>query len=369
MSSEVVIKVKHLNKCFEIYDSPRKRLLQMLFRGRRRYFKEFWALKDISFEVRKGEVVGIVGRNGSGKSTLLQLLCGTLYPTSGEIEVTGRVAALLELGSGFNHDFTGRENIFTYGALLGLKKKRDSESAPGTSILLVTHSSEQIIQHCTRAILLDGGVKVLEDEPRIVINRYMDLLFGRHRKIVNTETTSVTENIPDSCSKIDDQNLDLSTNVFSTRPGYNKSEYRWGDGSAEILDFVLRSTQLYPAIVDSGDVIQVHFSVKFHSNIERPIFGINVRTKEGVMVCGTNSELQRVHDFETRGQRGSVSVARFRFEAKLTMGDYFISLGVASHNGFEVVPHDRRYDSIHFTVGETKSFYGLADLNMELMID
>jgi len=117
---DIAIRVSSLSKCYHIYDKPADRLKQTLLRGRRQYYREFWALKDVSFEVRRGEAVGIIGRNGSGKSTLLQLITGTIRPTTGEIEANGRIAALLELGSGFNPDFTGRENVYLNGALLGL---------------------------------------------------------------------------------------------------------------------------------------------------------------------------------------------------------------------------------------------------------
>ena len=125
---EFAIRVERLSKRYEIYDAPRDRLKQSIFtRGRRLlglspklYFREFWALRDISFDVRKGETIGIIGRNGAGKSTLLQVICGTVNPTSGTVETKGRVAALLELGAGFNPEFTGRENVFLNGSLLGL---------------------------------------------------------------------------------------------------------------------------------------------------------------------------------------------------------------------------------------------------------
>lgn len=122
MSSEPVISVQGLSKCYNIYDHPRDRLLQMLCRGRRQYFREFWALHNVSFDIPKGQTVGIIGRNGSGKSTLLQLICGTLHPTEGSIVTRGRIAALLELGSGFNPEFTGRENVFLNAALFGLSR-------------------------------------------------------------------------------------------------------------------------------------------------------------------------------------------------------------------------------------------------------
>lgn len=122
MSSEIAIRAQGLSKHYHIYDQPHHRLLQMLFRGRRNFHKTFQALENVSFEIRRGETVGIIGRNGAGKSTLLQLLCGTLTPSSGEIEVQGRVAALLELGAGFNPEFTGRDNVYLNASILGLSR-------------------------------------------------------------------------------------------------------------------------------------------------------------------------------------------------------------------------------------------------------
>jgi len=122
-TADSAIKVENLSKCYYIYDKPRDRLMQMLARGRKQYFREFWALKDVTFEIKKGETVGIIGRNGSGKSTLLQLICGTLNPTSGSIQTNGRIAALLELGSGFNPEFTGRENVYMNASVLGLSNE------------------------------------------------------------------------------------------------------------------------------------------------------------------------------------------------------------------------------------------------------
>ncbi|MBS4095586.1 MAG: ABC transporter ATP-binding protein [Sulfuricella sp.] len=122
MSCEPVIRARNLGKCYQIYAQPQDRLKQFLWRGKRQYFREFWALHDVNFEIMPGEVVGIIGRNGSGKSTLLQLVCGTLTPTTGEVEVKGRIAALLELGAGFNPEFTGRENVFLSAAVLGLSE-------------------------------------------------------------------------------------------------------------------------------------------------------------------------------------------------------------------------------------------------------
>lgn len=126
-SEATAIRVEDLGKQYSLFARPRDRLLQMLFRGRRQYFRMLDAVRNVSFSVQKGEVVGIVGHNGSGKSTLLQMICGTLTPTSGQIEVEGRISALLELGAGFNPEFTGRENIFLNAALLGMSRQHIEE--------------------------------------------------------------------------------------------------------------------------------------------------------------------------------------------------------------------------------------------------
>src|ERR1700754_4595403 len=125
MSSDISIRASHVGKVFPVYAKPHHRLMQMLSpsSAKHRWYREFTALRDVSFEVKKGETVGIVGRNGSGKSTLLQIICGTLSPTQGELQVHGRIAALLELGAGFNPDFTGRENVYLNGTVLGLSRQ------------------------------------------------------------------------------------------------------------------------------------------------------------------------------------------------------------------------------------------------------
>ena len=130
-SNDVAIRVTNLSKRYEIYETPRDRLKQFVLprlqslvrRPGKQYFREFWALQDVSFEIKKGRTVGIVGRNGSGKSTLLQMICGTLNPTSGSIQTSGRIAALLELGTGFNPEFTGRENVYMNASVLGLRNE------------------------------------------------------------------------------------------------------------------------------------------------------------------------------------------------------------------------------------------------------
>jgi len=125
--SEIAITVRNLGKRYRVYDSPRDKLKEILLFGRRVYHRPFWALKDISFQMRKGQTLGIVGRNGAGKSTLLQILCGTVYPSEGVAEIRGRVSALLELGTGFNPEFTGKENVYMNASILGLSRDEIDE--------------------------------------------------------------------------------------------------------------------------------------------------------------------------------------------------------------------------------------------------
>ena len=120
MSSDWVIQAKDLGKAYQIFKKPEDRLKQMLWRGHRQFFDEFWALQSVDLDVARGETIGVIGRNGSGKSTFLQLVCGTLMPTCGHLTVNGRVAGLLELGAGFNPEFTGKENVYLAASILGL---------------------------------------------------------------------------------------------------------------------------------------------------------------------------------------------------------------------------------------------------------
>lgn len=430
MSDDIAIKVENLSKCYQIYDRPHDRLLQMLTRGRKKYYREFWALKDVSFEVKKGETVGIIGRNGSGKSTLLQMICGTLSPTLGRIQTNGRIAALLELGSGFNPEFTGRENVFMNAAVLGLSQQEiyakfdaiaafsdigefidqpvktyssgmvvrlafavQSQIDPdilivdealsvgdakfqtkcferlrqlkenGTSILLVTHSSEQIVTHCNNAILLNNGIQLEAGEPRRVVNRYMDLLFGKEKGPVSASPERQEASAPVNT----EYQLSTLEDAFAKRHGYNPHEYRWGDGAATILDFYLSSDgESYPSAVKSGQQITLALSVKFHKDFYRPILGITIKTKEGITVYGVNSETLEIDNFQELGRDGSVIQVNAQFICRLASGDYFISLGVASKHGEEVIPHDRRYDSIHLQVRPDNRFFGLANLEIKM---
>jgi lipopolysaccharide transport system ATP-binding protein len=360
------------------------------------------------------------------------MICGTLNPTSGRIQTHGRIAALLELGSGFNPEFTGRDNVYMNAAVLGLSRDEvdarfddiaafadigefidqpvktyssgmvvrlafavQSQIDPailvvdealsvgdakfqakcferlrqlkenGTSILLVTHSSEQIVTHCSSAILLNQGLQFEAGEPRHIVNRYMDLLFGKEKEKISGKAEQVSP-MPREIA-LDSYQLSWQEDDFAQRKGYNPHEYRWGDGSVTILDFYLAADEVpYPLAVGTGQRLTLATSIKFHKHVYRPILGITIKTKEGVTVYGVNSETVECADFTKLGQQESVIQAEAVFICRLAPGDYFISLGIATKHGDDVTPHDRRYDSIHLQVHPNNTFFGLANLELNL---
>lgn len=208
MSSDVSVRIEHLSKCYQIYDSPRDRLKQFLLprlqsltgRKLRHYFREFWALKDVSLEIRKGETVGIIGRNGSGKSTLLQMICGTLNPSFGEVKTNGRIAALLELGSGFNPEFTGRENVYLNAAILGLSQDeidaRFDEIAAFADIgdfleqPVKTYSSGMVVRLAFAVqAMIDPDILVVDEALAVGDEFFQRKCFSRIETLRNTGTT------------------------------------------------------------------------------------------------------------------------------------------------------------------------------------
>ena len=455
MCSDIAIRVENLSKCYQIYNKPSDRLKQFLYPSIKRvvgkpvhnYYQDFWALNNINFVIPKGETVGVIGKNGSGKSTLLQIICGTLTPTSGLVNTQGRIGALLELGSGFNPEFTGRENVYLNASVLGLKKDEieaklddilsfadigafidqpvkkyssgmsvrlafavQAQIEPdilivdealavgdarfqakcfsrlqklkegGTSILLVTHSSEQIVQHCSYALLLNNGQQVAEGNPKLVVNQYHDILFGKTAATLSVDANKkvakevqVKDVLHNNKTNTPTALYALSTkeDIYHTHPGYNEHEYRWGDAKAKIIDYVLSANgQDYPASVTSGSVINCAVNIAFYENIFRPILGVTIKTKQGQVVYGSNTEISdsiAALDFQNVGTAGTTVQVNINLDMNLYSGDYFISFGIASQQENGPEPHDRRFDSVHLVVEATPTFFGVTNLHAQFI--
>ncbi len=427
--TDIAIKVSNLFKVYRLYQSPKYRLLEAISFNRKKYHEDFYALHDINFEVRRGETVGIVGINGSGKSTLLKIITGVLTPSKGEVIVNGSISSLLELGTGFNPELSGFENIFFFGLING-KQRSEVESnldeiinfadigqfiyqpiksyssgmfvrlafacainiypeiliidealsvgdakfqakcfaklnemkKSGTTILFVSHSTEQIIIHCERAILLNYGKIIEIGEPRKIINVYLDLLFDKNKNSSQEDTLIKNNYNPNEVEKLEDLNLS-----FELRPFYNSSEHRWGDKAANISDFIFYQGGVkFPTTIKNNQKVYLKFKIEFIRDVQSPIFGLAVKTKEGITIYNTNSVLQNTIP-EVLAKSGEIWIIEVQIHLNLSGGDFFISVGIASKSeSGEVIPHDRRYDSIHLEMDIVNSFTGLVDLKAKI---
>ncbi|MBI5429906.1 MAG: ABC transporter ATP-binding protein [Nitrosomonadales bacterium] len=274
MSNDIAIRVQNLSKCYQIYNAPHDRLKQFVVPRLQRmagqtpgqYFREFWALKDISFEIKKGESVGIVGRNGSGKSTLLQLICGTLTPTDGSVETNGRIAALLELGSGFNPEFTGRENVYMNAAVLGLSRETVDERFDDIAAFadigefieqpVKTYSSGMAVRlaFAVQAVI-DPDIFVVDEALAVGDEKFQRKCFARLEQLKSRGTSILfVSHSPASIIELCDKTLLLDHGtrlMYSSAPkairAYQKLIYASVDEQKRLI-------QEYRAADQSGDV-------------------------------------------------------------------------------------------------------------------
>ena len=401
------LRVESISKQYRIYNRPSDRLKETVTRGRWKAHREFWALKDITFEVEPGTTTGIIGPNGSGKSTLLQIITGTLEPTHGRVTLEGRVAALLELGAGFNAEFTGIENIFMNASLLGLSKAETEALLPEIASFaeigdfiyqpLKTYSSgmyvrlafavaiavapqilivdealsvgDAVFQHrCTRRIkeMQENGTTILfvSHDPgaiRALCSRAILLNHGRmeadgppadvlarYQKVIMAQEAAYAHaELVREKPQPDEE---------SSAPQFT---YRHGNGSAEILKVeLLNASHEQAAIVESGQPVQLRMQVVFNEELLDPVYGFIIRNRHGIHLYGTNTRVQGIRGgFSKRGARVETT---FSFNCWLAPDLYSISIAVHSP---EAVSFDWLDGALFFRVISAIPIEGVANLN------
>ena len=401
----LALRVENVSKQYRIYDRPSDRLTESLSRGRLRRHREFWALQDISFEIEAGTTVGIIGQNGCGKSTLLQIISGTLTPTHGQVWSEGRIAALLELGAGFDPEFTGVENVFMNASLMGFSRRETAQLFPNIErfaeigqfihqpvktyssgmyvrlafamaasvepdILVIDEAlavGDAVFQHrCLRRIkeLHDRGCTVLfvsHDtaavralcDRAILLNAGRMIADGNPADVLNDYQRIVMER---------QEAYDAGTprtatdHEVQTRVQYT---YRHGDGSATIINTDLcDAAERRVQIVETGGPLSAIVTIRFEKAVDDPVIGFLIRNRHGIHAYGTNTKEQQIRLGTIR--RGELVTIKFEFRCWLGIDDYSVSFAVHSAEG---QAYDWLDGALFFQVVSGTKTEGIANLN------
>jgi ABC-type polysaccharide/polyol phosphate transport system ATPase subunit len=390
MSFEFAIEVKNLGKCFQIYEKPADRLKQMLLRGRGRYYREFWALKDISFKVKKGETVGIIGLNGAGKSTLLQIISGTMTPTEGSYKTNGRISALLELGAGFNPEFSGIENIKISGRLYGLSEKEIEGKI--NSIIefsgIGDHVKDEVKTYSSGMFVRLAFSVVAHLEPKVLIvdealsvgdfifqqkcARFMKENLAETTKLLVSHDLSAISNLADRVIVLNQGRLEfigdtqqglalyqkiaratevirndvqLESMQIQNTSDTEKVDEEWfeitessqsGTGRIEIQKIRWSASgQRLLKTIKKNDELLLEFCILAKSIIEAPIIGYQIQDRFGNAVFGENT-LSSSFEVEPMGIGIHKATIKFRWP-QIAPGEYGVTVGVG--NGYGSTAH------------------------------
>jgi lipopolysaccharide transport system ATP-binding protein len=411
MASETIISARHVAKCYHVYDRPADRLKQSVLRWHKPFFREFWAVRDITFDVRRGETLGLIGRNGSGKSTLLQLVAGTLAPTTGDLEVKGRIAALLELGSGFDPEFTGRENVFLNAAILGLNQ--DDIAARFDDIVafadigdfldrpVKTYSTGMVLRlafavsiHVDADILIidealavgDAGFqfKCIERLMRLTQSGTTLLLVSHDMTLVKTFCRRVLY-LKEGQERAFGSAEDMAELYFldtwqaqhdfhPTQPAVTlKRSLRGPDGMAfgtdqgRIVSATFGVTQAHHAVVRSGDRVEVEVELEVSSTVRRPHLSVTLQDSRFLIIGGRAFAVAA----DGTGNDG-LHFARVRcaFQANLGAGSFFLSLRLEERQSDRLfLPIDKQVGLLRLEVipSGPETFFGAVDLGLRLV--
>lgn len=425
MDESISISVKNLGKRYKMYRSPIERARELISFNRVKRHEEFWALRDVSFDVPRGTTFGIVGQNGSGKSTLLQIISGILRPTEGSVQVSGRISALLELGAGFHNEFTGRENVYLQGTLMGITRRQMDNHIPKIEEFadignfidqpVKTYSSGMYVRLAfATAINVDPDILIVDEvlavgddmfkrrcyrkieefqeqgktilyvshsldsvtsicTNAILLDRGCMVEEGTPKAISNLYSKLLVEREEEYLKWISENTNDgpLAYNDGRTRQINNDSdsEYRYGAGGAELLDVSILNQQGEEVrILKHGEDFTVRIKILFKHSMKDPMVGFRIRTLNGIDIYGTNTLLS---DTPTGNiEAGSEILFEFRQKMRLNPGSFTLTSGVAEVISNQMVFHDRRMDIISFRVaGESVKSGGLIDMDSTVRIE
>lgn len=420
--NEVAIKVDDVSKVYKLYNKPSERLFDALGLARKGKFKDHRALNHVSFEVKKGETVGIIGTNGSGKSTILKIITGVLSPTEGNVAVAGRISALLELGAGFNMEYTGIENVYLNGMMMGFS--REEMDARLDEILRFADIGDFVNQPCKTyssgmfvrlafavAINIDPEILIVDEALSVgdvffqakCYKKFEDfkaqgktIIFVSHdissvakycdRVILLNKGEKLSEGNPkDTINLYKKVLLNQSQNIASgqvlTEDGAQSADNLWksnyelnpdvneyGTGEAQIVDFaIVDEYGSYTNCIQKGTSFEIKSKVLFESDVQDPIFTYTFKTVQGTAVTGTNTMYEKVS--VGLAKAGEVYVATFKQNMDLQGGEYLLSISCTGYVGGEFRAYHRLYDVCGVTVISDKNTVGFYDMNSEVTVE
>lgn len=429
-NSACAIQVKDVTKIYKLYDKPIDRLKESLHPGHKEYHKKFYALDKISFDVKKGETVGIIGTNGSGKSTILKIITGVLTPTTGEVKVDGTISALLELGAGFNMDYTGIENIYMNGTMMGFSKKEMDEKLQDIldfadigdfvhqpvktyssgmfvrlafalainvepEILIVDEAlsvgdvffqakcyrrMEEIRKRGTTILMVthDMGSIIKYCDKVVLLNRGSFVAEGApghmvdlYKKILAGQMDSLEEELQTEMNDFSgdgaQQKARQYEGLMKDKITINANRTEYGDGRAEIFDLGLFDGRgNLTNLLLKGEMFTIKERIRFNAPIEAPIFTYTIKDKKGTDLTGTNTMFEGADVKPVKN--GDVYDVEFTQKMTLQGGEYLLSMSCTGfENGQHVVYH-RLYDVANITVISNKNTVGVYDMESEVSV-
>jgi lipopolysaccharide transport system ATP-binding protein len=391
-----VVLVQNVSKLYRLYQRPADRIREILPFFSNQLHTDFWALQDISFQLERGEFLGLVGPNGCGKSTLLQIVCGILPPTNGRVVTQGRIAALLELGAGFNPEFTGRENVFLNGEIMGLSRVEIERAFPSIEAFadigkfinrpVKEYSSGMYVRLAfSTAIHVDPDILIVDEALAVgdavfanrcvrkfeeLKQRGVTVLFVSHdlglvKQLANRAMLLLGGRIEAQGSPRDVINRYIGLVLEkqkSDAPRETKGSFRHGDGTSEIREIRLLNSSGEPArAIASGERVTVRVRTVFHRAKNGPMVGILIRNRIGMDVYGTNTRVESIDlgDFAA-GEQLNIE---FHFDCWLTPQEYTLTVATQNADGSS---HDWVDDAIAFEVVDARAMAGVANLRAEV---